>query len=78
MENINSNITPLNHTLFTLSSDFIVSHDSASFAEVLAKAQGGEKQKSPMPLLGDKLNPNDYQENLKNLALAQMRDLQRL
>ncbi|MBX7491022.1 hypothetical protein [Helicobacter turcicus] len=76
MENINSNITPLNHTLFTLSSDFIVPSNSESFADMLSK--GGEELKSPMPLLGDKLDPNDYQEGLKNLALAQMRDLQRL
>ncbi|AWI34791.1 hypothetical protein [Helicobacter apodemus] len=78
MENINSNITPLNHTLFTLSSDFIVPDNSTSFANMLARSESGEEIKGPMPLLGDKLNPNDYQESLKNLALAQMRELQKL
>lgn len=78
MENINPNITPLNHTLFTLSSDFIVPHDSASFSDMLSNAKSGEKIESPMPLLGDKLDPNDYSEGLKNMALAQMRELQRL
>ncbi|TLD79711.1 hypothetical protein LS70_009725 [Helicobacter sp. MIT 11-5569] len=76
-ENTNPNIAPLNHTLFTLSSDLIVPESSASFSDMLAKA-GNDEPKSPFPLLGDKINPNDYQESLKNLAITQMRELQRI
>ncbi|MCH5323273.1 MAG: hypothetical protein J1E31_06860 [Helicobacter sp.] len=76
MENINTNITPLNHTLFTLSSDFIVPNNSMSFADMLNK--GGDELKGSTSLLGDKINSNDYQESLKNMALAQMREFQRL
>lgn len=76
MENINANIAALNHTLFTFSSDFIVPNNSMSFADMLSK--GGEELKNPMSLLTDKVNPNDYQDGLKNLALAQMRELQKL